>query len=344
MPAMRVRDRVGTDVPALLAALLAVLVLLVAACGGDGGNGSKPSTGAAGTASPGSASLSGTTPPQGGPSMPAATGGGPSMTATPTRVGPPGPGLPGCAPCPVPSDRPGARMQASVYFLHGEKLSAAHRTVMGPAIARGAIEALLAGPSGFESTNVRTTTIPAGTRLLDLDIRNGQATVDLSGQYATGGGTVSMRARLAQVVFTLTGFQGVQSVQLRLDGKPVTAFGGEGIVLGHPLTRAEFEDLSPAVLVETPTIGDTVTGVLRVAGSANTFEAILAVSVCDAAGRVLADQHTTATSGTGTRGTFDVTLRFTAPASGTGVLTAYVESPKDGSRVVVDDIPVAFSG
>ena len=45
----------------------------------------------------------------------------------------------------------------------------------------------------------------------------------------------------------------------------------------------------------------------------------------------------------GTRGTFDVTLTFRLDfEAGVGSLIVYYDSPKDGSKVVVDDIPVNF--
>ncbi|MCF2533825.1 Gmad2 immunoglobulin-like domain-containing protein [Yinghuangia soli] len=235
-------------------------------------------------------------------------------------------------------------MTVSVYFLHGEKVSPGHRLATGPATAGAVMRQLLAGPNTVEAAAGRTSTIPAGTALLDLDIEGGLATVDLSGRFASGGGTLSMRARLAQVLFTLTRFQDVHSVAFRLDGRPATVLGGEGIVVDHPLTRAQFEDLAPAVLIEAPAVGGRADGVLRVEGSANTFEAVFGLTVTDSAGRVLVVQRVMASSGTGTRGTFDVTLRYSAPTGGSGTLTAFHYSAKDGRRVVVDTVPVVFSG
>jgi spore germination protein GerM len=50
------------------------------------------------------------------------------------------------------------------------------------------------------------TLVPADTRRLGLDISGGTATIDLSSEYQSGGGSPSMTARLAQVVYTLTQF------------------------------------------------------------------------------------------------------------------------------------------
>jgi hypothetical protein len=228
-----------------------------------------------------------------------------------------------------------------VYFLHGEKVSPAPRTVTAPTTAAGALRALLEGPNRYERSHSRTTAIPSGTKLNSVVVDRHIATVDLSGRYDDDGGSLSMQARLAQVVFTATRFPSIHKVQFELDGKPVTAFGGEGIILEEPVGRADFEYLSPLVLVESPMIGDTIRTPVRVWGTANTFEATLRLKITDAAGRTVANPYVTATSGTGTRGTFDVTIPYKATRSGAGLLTAYWDSPEDGRVVIEDTVPLA---
>ena len=68
------------------------------------------------------------------------------------------------------------------------------------------MEDLLAGPNPLEARAGVTTVIPAGTRLLGLTISKGVATVDLSSEFESGGGSASMFARLAQVACTLDQF------------------------------------------------------------------------------------------------------------------------------------------
>ena len=67
-----------------------------------------------------------------------------------------------------------------------------------------------------------------------------------------------MLMRLAQVVFTLTQFPTVDGVNFKLDGKAIDVLGGEGIIIDHPMSRADYEDMSPAILVESPTVGNSV--------------------------------------------------------------------------------------
>jgi hypothetical protein len=149
-----------------------------------------------------------------------------------------------------------------------------------------------------------------GTKLLGIAIKKGVATVDLTSQYQSGGGSLSMKARLAQVVYTLTQFPTVRAVLFHLDGEPVNVFSGEGIVLDHPVGRADYEDLLPVIAVDKPAEGERVTSPVRVSGSANVFEANVTVKVLDENGHVVVKTFTTATCGTGCRGTYSVPVTF----------------------------------
>jgi hypothetical protein len=195
-----------------------------------------------------------------------------------------------------------------VWFLEGEQLVRVTRTHEAtPRVATAAMEALLAGPRLEAGLG---TAIPAGTRLLGISIKKRVATVDLTSQYQSGGGSLSMKARLAQVVYTLTQFPTVRAVLFHLDGEPVNVFSGEGIVLDHPVGRADYEDLLPVISVDEPVAGERVTSPLRIAGSANVFEANVTVKVLDQNGNLVGKTFTTATCGTGCRGTFAVPVSF----------------------------------
>ncbi|MFC4853951.1 GerMN domain-containing protein [Actinophytocola glycyrrhizae] len=276
--------------------------------------------------------VSGCTSPEPGTEEPSEVPTG-SSTSTPTTAAP-------TTPAHSPTVEPDVVVAGSVYFLRDEKLVPASRDLPGPGVAEAAVRALLAGPSEAEQAAGMSSTVPAGTGLRGVNLADGTVTVDLSGQYASGGGSFSMMGRLAQLVFTLTQFSSVERVELRLDGKPVTALGGEGVIIDRPQTRGDYEDFAPAVLVESPVFGANVTSPLRVYGSANVFEAQFSLRVTDAAGKALVEQPVMATSGTGTRGTFDTTLRFTVAAVGPGKVIAWYASAQDGSEVVVSEIPV----
>lgn len=209
-----------------------------------------------------------------------------------------------------------------IWFARGEKLELTHQ--LGEptkAVLAGALTRLLAGPDAVTgSTNI--TAIPTGTRLLGVGIDDGVATIDLSSEFESGGGSLSMFMRLAQVVYTATQFDTVKSVRLRLDGKPVEVFSGEGIILDKPLTRKDYEDLLPPIVVETPAADDFVSSPLTVSGTANVFEANVTLILLDENGEELTRTFTTATCGTGCRGTFSTTLTYDVDETQFGMLIA----------------------
>jgi germination protein M len=206
----------------------------------------------------------------------------------------------------------------TVYFLRDGKVGAASRAVdSGPQIGRAAMLELLEGPTMPERAAGLESSIPAGTKLERLAIDKGVATVHLSQELDP--------AAAAQVVYTLTQFGTVRDVS---------------IADGEPIDRAELEDFTPPVLVESPLPGDAAASPLRMTGTANTFEATFNVEVLDDEGNVLGKRFVTATSGSGTRGTFDAEVSFKAAAEGRGSLAVFELSAEDGSRIHETKIPL----
>ena len=256
----------------------------------------------------------------------------------------------GTTPAPTTATDPEpAESRVAVYFLRGEKLGVGARQAEGQAVARAAVEALLEGPSDEERDARLSTEIPDGTELLDLAVANGTATVDLSGTFDDGGGSASMQARVAQVVATLTQFPSVERVAFRLDGEPVSAIGGEGVAVDPPLGRNDIEAQTPAILVESPAVGETVSSPLTIRGTANTFEANFRVSVTAADGSTLYDSFVTATSGSGVRGTFDETFELAeGAAAGPVTLTVWEDNQSSGEggtppKLHVVEIPLVLA-
>jgi hypothetical protein len=231
-------------------------------------------------------------------------------------------------------------MPLKVYFLRGESLVSVQRNplVAGGAVATASVRALLQGPDRAERAAGLSTTIPTGTRLNRITVSNGTADVDLSAAYASGGGTLSMTARLAQVVYTVTQFPTVQRVTFRLDGTPVTAFGGEGILLDKPVTRARFTELLPPIFVDTPARGATVRSPIRISGVADVFEGQFIVEVRTAAGRVLA--RGTGHAAMGMYAPFKVELAYRVTGTQAGSVVAYDRSAKDGAVIDLVTVPV----
>jgi hypothetical protein len=64
------------------------------------------------------------------------------------------------------------------------------------------------------------------------------------------------------------------------------------------------------------------------------------VNVVDGEGLIVYDEPAMATSGTGTRGTFDITASFEVPRSGMGAVIVFEESAEDGRQINVVEVPV----
>ena len=217
-------------------------------------------------------------------------------------------------------------MRYEVWFMQGEILAPLERVHdFNERIGTTALKDLLAGPHGNEAAEGFGTAIPEGTQLLGLTIKNRVATVDLSSEFETGGGSLSMFARLGQVACTLDQFETVDGVLFKLDGEPVDVFSGEGIVLDHPVACDDYSDIVPAITVEQPNDGQKVESPVLVKGTANVFEANVTVEILDSRGHQIASKFTTATCGTGCRGDYAITVSF------------HVDQEQHGTIVVHDD-------
>jgi len=311
--------------------IVATLALSLVACsGGSGGLGAVPTVVPTASSDPTGTDLA----PSSGP--------GASATTSPSEA--PGSSA-SVSPSTAPSAAPTVILRA--YFVLGgqpgsEGLVPVLREVPQTTLtATASLKALLAGPTTAESGD-RTigTAIPSGTRLLGVTLKNGLATVNLSTEFDSGAGTASMQYRLAQVVYTLTQFSTVKSVLFQIEGQTVTVFGSEGIVLAGPVGRSDYAGQLPAIFVDRPANGAALGNPGRVSGSADVFEATFRLAVVDGTGKTLVDQQVMASCGTGCRGTFDVTLKYTLAKAQWGILRAYDASAKDGSPENVREYPV----
>ena len=209
-----------------------------------------------------------------------------------------------------------ATAQAHVYFLRDGKVWPVAREVDAASSESAALAALFEGPTAEEKDRLAATTaIPGGGP--SLSVQGGVAHIQPAGQYSP--------EAYAQIVYTLTQFPGIRAVQ------------GDR---QRPYTRADFEDQTPLILVESPLPFEQVSSPLRVTGTANTFEATFQYELAAASGKILAKHFVTASSGNGVRGTFDVKVPFTVTAAGPGTLTVYENSAANGKRVNQVVLPV----
>jgi germination protein M len=276
---------------------------------------------------------------------------GPDLTPGPSAVPSPDSSPsdePGASPTTSPSAKPSTTetMLIRTYFVLGGEpgttglVPLLREVPKTTARATAAINALLAGPNRAEQGDDVSSAIPDGSKLLGLTIKNNLATIDLSSEFESGGGSASTFNRLGQVVYTLTQFSTVHTVVFQIEGRTVTVFGSEGISLDGPVGRADYVDLLPAIFVDRPAYGAAIGNPARVAGSANVFEATFRITILDGAGKTIADQQAMATCGSGCRGTFDVTVKYDVGKAQWGTLRVWDGSAKDGSPQDVREYPV----
>lgn len=101
-----------------------------------------------------------------------------------------------------------------------------------------AVQALIAGPTPEEATRGLFSAVPKGTRMLGLSLKGMQVTLNLSAAFSQGGGSGEMLARLNQLFYTLTQPTKVGSVKLEVEGRPVTVFSTEGLMVANPWRRS----------------------------------------------------------------------------------------------------------
>ncbi len=119
-------------------------------------------------------------------------------------------------------------LSASPLELDGDKPEAEQLTQ--------ALERLMQGPA---NANV-SSAIPENTKLNKLSVKNDGVHVDLSKDFTTGGGSLSMQGRLGQVIYTASSIKPKTPVWISIDGEPLTVLGGEGLEVSQPITREEF--------------------------------------------------------------------------------------------------------
>jgi hypothetical protein len=230
-----------------------------------------------------------------------------------------------------------------LWYAKGNGRRLAYTTVdqeSTPRVGTAALEALLSGPPA--GSGKLTTAIPENVTLNGLSIDDGTATVDLSSSFEEGGGTASMGMRLGQVTFTLTQFPTVQRVAFELDGKLVKVFSNEGLVIEKPLTRADFEDIAPPIIVERPRSSDEVSSPVTISGTANVFEANVSIRIEDSEGNILAESFATATCGTGCRGDYQKKVSFKVDQPTEATIVVFEQSAEDGSDLFPVEIPVTL--
>lgn len=245
------------------------------------------------------------------------------------------------------NDSRGGHTVMQTWYVQGDLLYLNHQIIANPAsnqagaasqraaLMETALKLVLRGPAGAvaETTDpsVRTA-VPPGTRLNGLDLAR-RTTVYLSG-LPSGSSAKGRKLALAQLAATVLQYDDVNSVEIVQEGTPLTE---------APLTEASYERLlAPIVLTEPPYAEHPKSFVddVRIEGTANVFEATVAYEVVDGDGDVISDGFTTATCGSGCRGTFSEWITFDVAQPTLATVSVYSPSAEDGSRLFEVSVPV----
>lgn len=104
------------------------------------------------------------------------------------------------------------------------------------------LEQLLIGPDTEEINRGLLTLIPEGAKILSISIKDGIAYLNFNELFRFNPlGVEGYLAQIKQIVYTATEFDSVKSVQFTIDGAKQEYLGPEGVYIGRPISRDDFE-------------------------------------------------------------------------------------------------------
>lgn len=138
----------------------------------------------------------------------------------------------------------GVELEAvSIFLVRDDRLLHVTRNLRTPASLLDVIEVLIAGATDPEDRSGLGTSIPAGTRLIDVRVDGSVATIDLSDDFAAVGGSQEILA-VAQLVLTATRVDGVDAVTFELQGVRTDVPTASGALSVEPVTAADYSELA----------------------------------------------------------------------------------------------------
>lgn len=149
---------------------------------------------------------------------------------------------------PVPASAQGTKTRpASLFFVRIDDDGVIVRQEVKRPVAVSdsplldSLGALLKGPSEEEVRKRLISLVPQGTKLLSAQVRGSTAFLNFNEAFMYNHyGIEGYAGQLKQVVFTATSFPTVQDVQILIEGQKHDFLGGEGVFIGHPLSRNSF--------------------------------------------------------------------------------------------------------
>lgn len=132
---------------------------------------------------------------------------------------------------------------ASLYLVDEGVIVPVTRDLPGPVDVMTILESLLDGTTEPEERRGLRTSIPDGTRVLDLEKTGSTVRLDLSSDFAAVGGEEELLA-VAQVVLSVTAVDDVEAVVFELEGVQTDVPLPGGALTDEPVRGGEYRELS----------------------------------------------------------------------------------------------------
>ena len=114
-----------------------------------------------------------------------------------------------------------------------------------------AIKELIKGPTQEEKKEGFSTSLNENIVLLNVSLDGDIVNLDFSKEVEEGGGTLLMETRIAQIVYTVTQFEGIRKVRFLIEGKNIDYFSGEGItIVEKPVSRGDLKEFDIKIIEE----------------------------------------------------------------------------------------------
>jgi spore germination protein GerM len=147
---------------------------------------------------------------------------------------------------PNPSSSPAEEEPFTVFFVQDGNLSPVTRaTPRDVAPVESTMRALLEGPTADERSRGIISEVPPETSLLEVQVFDLVADVDLSAEFQTPASTDAIVLRVAQVVWTLVRLPDITAVRFLIDGEAVSVVTDDGAVVDRPVTAPDYADVAP---------------------------------------------------------------------------------------------------
>jgi Immunoglobulin-like domain of bacterial spore germination len=116
----------------------------------------------------------------------------------------------------------------------------------------------------------------------------------------------------------------------------------DGPVSDESPDQGDVDATSPPIVVDEPAPEAQIRSPVSISGTADVFEATVSIRIRDANGGVIARGFTTATCGSGCRGSFSTKVKFSTDGAQDGTIEVFEQSMEDGSDLFVVRVPVTL--